>query len=149
MSLQADRWYYIDDGPLFETLPHLVDHYIKHMDGLPVLLMEPIPPTHNVRPPVSVPPPRQALPTVPVSSKPSPAGGRPKPPPPRPSLKRVSCAASITSFLNQDLLSVCNSFRYRFIFCKKKLRRNKLYACIRQGIKGKRYSRPAILNFRF
>jgi len=40
---RADRWLYIDDGPLFDTLPHLVDHYIKHSDGLPTILKEAIP----------------------------------------------------------------------------------------------------------
>eukprot|EP00794_Sanderia_malayensis_P011308 gene11308-12490_t len=53
---RADRWYYIDDGPLFETLPHLVDHYCTHMDGLPVLLRFPVAPELPHRPAAPLPP---------------------------------------------------------------------------------------------
>ncbi|XP_032240951.1 tyrosine-protein kinase HTK16 isoform X2 [Nematostella vectensis] len=41
---RSDRWFYIDDGPLFETLPHVIDHYSKSADGLPVLLQFAVPP---------------------------------------------------------------------------------------------------------
>ena len=88
--LQADRWYYIDDGPLFETLPHLIDHYRKHMDGLPVLLMEPVPSSHDVRAAAPVPP-KPTLPSFPMPGNFPPITGRPKPPP-RPSGKSVSFA---------------------------------------------------------
>ncbi|XP_031568891.1 tyrosine-protein kinase HTK16-like [Actinia tenebrosa] len=49
---RSDRWFYIDDGPLFETLPHVIDHYSKYADGLPVLLQFSIPP--DGKPPVSL-----------------------------------------------------------------------------------------------
>lgn len=41
---RADRWFYIDDGPLFETLPHLVDHYLQYADGLPCVIKSPVQP---------------------------------------------------------------------------------------------------------
>jgi len=69
---RADRWFYIDDGPLFETLPHLVDHYMKHSDGLPTILKEAIPssisripPRPSVRPNVRPVRPGLSLPPVP------------------------------------------------------------------------------------
>ncbi|XP_065056009.1 tyrosine-protein kinase HTK16-like [Rhopilema esculentum] len=86
---RADRWYYIDDGPLFETLPHAVDHYSTHMDGLPVLLREAVPPSTETRP-AQAPPSRsgpwnsaapRASPKPPVGSKPLPM--------PRANLKHV------------------------------------------------------------
>lgn len=49
---RSDRWFYIDDGPLFETLPHVIDHYSRCADGLPVLLKMAVPPDGN--PPVTV-----------------------------------------------------------------------------------------------
>ena len=85
---QADRWYYIDDGPLFETLPHLIDHYCKHMDGLPVLLQQAVPPSLDVRAPLPIPS-RPALPTGQVPGKAPPPSGKRKPPP-RPIPTRVS-----------------------------------------------------------
>ena len=50
--VQSDRWFYIDDGPLFETLPHVIDHYSRCADGLPVLLKMALPPDGN--PPVVI-----------------------------------------------------------------------------------------------
>lgn len=38
------RHFYIDDGPYFRTLSHLVEHYSKYEDGLPGLLLRPIRP---------------------------------------------------------------------------------------------------------
>lgn len=52
MLLQSDRWFYIDDGPLFETLPHVIDHYSRCADGLPVLLQMAVPPDGN--PPITI-----------------------------------------------------------------------------------------------
>lgn len=49
---RADRWFYIDDGPLFETLPHLVDHYMQYADGLPTLLRFPVPSAENRKRPL-------------------------------------------------------------------------------------------------
>ena len=57
---QADRFFYIDDGPLFETLPHVIDHYSKSADGLPVLLKMAVPPTGH--PPINIAH-RAAMPT--------------------------------------------------------------------------------------
>lgn len=37
-------WYFIDDGPLFDSLPAVVDHYMMFVDGLPTLLKCPVPP---------------------------------------------------------------------------------------------------------
>lgn len=31
---QGDRWFFIDDGPYFESLESLVDHHMKRPDGL-------------------------------------------------------------------------------------------------------------------
>ena len=39
------KYYFIDDGPYFRSLPHLIEHYMKYEDGLPGLLTKPIPPT--------------------------------------------------------------------------------------------------------
>ncbi|XP_041483640.1 tyrosine-protein kinase HTK16-like [Lytechinus variegatus] len=36
--------YYIDDGPYFDTLEQLIDHYSRYDDGLPTQLLFPIPP---------------------------------------------------------------------------------------------------------
>lgn len=59
------------------------------MDGLPVLLMEAIAPSHDIRPAVSTHR-KQSLPELPVASKtPPPLGPRPKPRP-KPNLKQVS-----------------------------------------------------------
>lgn len=49
---RSDRWFYIDDGPLFETLPHVIDHYSRCADGLPVLLQMAVPPDGN--PPITI-----------------------------------------------------------------------------------------------
>lgn len=49
---RSDRWFYIDDGPLFETLPHVIDYYSRCADGLPVLLKMAVPPDGN--PPVTI-----------------------------------------------------------------------------------------------
>lgn len=71
--VQSDRWFYIDDGPLFETLPHVIDHYSRCADGLPVLLKMALPPDGN--PPVVVqnipaPPTRKRPPLTPALSTP-------------------------------------------------------------------------------
>lgn len=42
ISTRSDCWFYIDDGPLFATLPHLIDHYMHYADGLPLTLKLPI-----------------------------------------------------------------------------------------------------------
>jgi hypothetical protein len=39
------KYYFIDDGPYFRSLSHLIEHYMKYEDGLPGLLTKPIPPT--------------------------------------------------------------------------------------------------------
>ncbi|CAB4029667.1 Tyrosine- kinase HTK16, partial [Paramuricea clavata] len=49
---KGDRWFYIDDGPLFETLPHLVDYYGALADGLPHQLLRAIQPNGN--PPIAL-----------------------------------------------------------------------------------------------
>ena len=72
--IQSDRWFYIDDGPLFETLPHVIDHYSRCADGLPVLLKMALPPDGN--PPVviqniPVPPMRKRPPLMPAISSPA------------------------------------------------------------------------------
>ena len=41
---QSDRWYFIDDGPLFDTLEGAIDHYMLFPDGLPTILRYPVPP---------------------------------------------------------------------------------------------------------
>lgn len=38
------RLFFIDDGPYFRNLSHLVEHYSKYEDGLPGLLLKPIRP---------------------------------------------------------------------------------------------------------
>lgn len=72
--VQSDRWFYIDDGPLFETLPHVIDHYSRCADGLPVLLKMALPPDGN--PPIviqniPVPPTRKRPPLTPALSSPA------------------------------------------------------------------------------
>ena len=52
LLMKSDRWFYIDDGPLFETLPHVIDHYSRCADGLPVLLKMALPPDGN--PPIDI-----------------------------------------------------------------------------------------------
>ena len=71
---QSDRWFYIDDGPLFETLPHVIDYYSRCADGLPVLLKMAVPPDGN--PPIHiqnipVPPTRKRSPLTPALSFPA------------------------------------------------------------------------------
>lgn len=71
---RSDRWFYIDDGPLFETLPHVIDHYSRCADGLPVLLKMALPP--GGKPPVvlqniPVPPMRKRPPLTPAISSPA------------------------------------------------------------------------------
>ena len=36
------KYFFIDDGPYFKSLEHLVEHYTKYEDGLPGLLTRPI-----------------------------------------------------------------------------------------------------------
>ncbi|XP_066920050.1 tyrosine-protein kinase HTK16-like [Clytia hemisphaerica] len=91
---RADRWFYIDDGPLFETLPHLVDHYLQYADGLPCVIKIPVPSPENrnltKRSPLP-PPPAQGHPQSPLPGNPS---GNPVSPlvlpsrPPRPSTRK-------------------------------------------------------------
>lgn len=45
MCLRPDEAYYIDHGPLFASLPELVDYYVMFTDGLPALLRYPVPPS--------------------------------------------------------------------------------------------------------
>ena len=40
--------YYIDDGPFFESLEHLIDHYCRIPDGLPTTLMFSINPSGQI-----------------------------------------------------------------------------------------------------
>ena len=47
---QGDLWYFIDDGPLFDSLPAVVDHYMLFVDGLPTLLRYPVPIPGSSRP---------------------------------------------------------------------------------------------------
>ena len=42
---QGDLWYFIDDGPLFDSLGAVIDHYMLFPDGLPTLLRYPVPPS--------------------------------------------------------------------------------------------------------
>ncbi len=42
MYFQSDLWYFIDDGPLFDSLPAVIDHYMLFQDGLPTLLRYPV-----------------------------------------------------------------------------------------------------------
>lgn len=39
-----NKYYFIDDGPYFKSLPSLIEHYTKYEDGLPGLLTKPISP---------------------------------------------------------------------------------------------------------
>ena len=39
-----EKLYYIDDGPYFRRLSHLIDHYSKYEDGLPCALRRPVEP---------------------------------------------------------------------------------------------------------
>ena len=41
---QFDKWYFADDGPLFDSLSSFVEHYMMFADGLPTLLRYPVPP---------------------------------------------------------------------------------------------------------
>ncbi|KAL0268767.1 UNVERIFIED_CONTAM: hypothetical protein PYX00_010583 [Menopon gallinae] len=43
-------FYFIDDGPLLDSLEHVIDHYSRMQDGLPTVLQIPIPP--KPKPPV-------------------------------------------------------------------------------------------------
>ena len=73
LLLKSDRWFYIDDGPLFETLPHIIDHYSRCADGLPVLLKMALPSDGN--PPIDIhkipiPPVRKRVLLTPAVSSP-------------------------------------------------------------------------------
>ena len=46
----APKFYFIDDGPYFRTLPHLIEHYTKYADGLPGLLRRAISPLAQLIP---------------------------------------------------------------------------------------------------
>lgn len=37
-----NKYYFIDDGPFFRSLCHLIEHYSRYEDGLPGLLVRPI-----------------------------------------------------------------------------------------------------------
>lgn len=43
-------YYFIDDGPLLESLEHVIDYYSRMQDGLPTVLQIPVPP--KPKPPV-------------------------------------------------------------------------------------------------
>ena len=45
-----ERTFYIDDGPYFDTLGHLIDHYCRIPDGLPTILTCSVNPLGEVRP---------------------------------------------------------------------------------------------------
>lgn len=49
------RYFYIDDGPYFRNLSHLVEHYSKYEDGLPGLLLKVIRPNSVLLPPSAGP----------------------------------------------------------------------------------------------
>ena len=73
LLMKSDRWFYIDDGPLFETLPHVIDHYSRCADGLPVLLKMALPSDGN--PPIDIhkipiPPVRKRVLLTPAVSSP-------------------------------------------------------------------------------
>ncbi|XP_038070624.1 tyrosine-protein kinase HTK16-like [Patiria miniata] len=56
--------FFIDDGPYFDTIEHLVDHYMHYDDGLPMRLLQPISqygPPANQYPAVPDHPPRGAV----------------------------------------------------------------------------------------
>lgn len=44
------RYYFIDDGPYFRSLAHLVEHYSKYEDGLPGILTRPVAPNVDIMP---------------------------------------------------------------------------------------------------
>lgn len=50
-----NEYLFIDDGPYFDSLEHLIEHYRTMPDGLPGELLYPVPP--NPRPPVPEMPP--------------------------------------------------------------------------------------------
>lgn len=47
-SQQQQRFYFIDDGPYFRSLSHLIEHYTKYEDGLPGILTKPIHPSSTM-----------------------------------------------------------------------------------------------------
>ena len=53
---ESDCWYFIDDGPLFDTLPAVVDHHTIFADGLPTTLLYPVPPSGKKNMQFSAPP---------------------------------------------------------------------------------------------
>ncbi|XP_006819141.1 tyrosine-protein kinase HTK16-like [Saccoglossus kowalevskii] len=48
--VHKDDMYYIDDGPLFQTLENLVEHYTRYDDGLPGMLGQPVSPIQRAVP---------------------------------------------------------------------------------------------------
>lgn len=44
----SGRYYFIDDGPYFRSLVHLIEHYSKYEDGLPGILTRPISPSVDI-----------------------------------------------------------------------------------------------------
>lgn len=71
---ESDRWYFIDDGPLFDSLPAVIEHYMLFTDGLPTLLRFSVPPGDNTRGAsfqAKAPPPGQVLFAQVLASKPS------------------------------------------------------------------------------
>lgn len=94
---ESDLWYFIDDGPLFDSLPAVVDHYMLFTDGLPTLLRFPVPapgtrlPHNPGRPP---PPPGQLL--FSKTNMPAPVRGY-KPPIPAPSTPPPPSSSHLTS----------------------------------------------------
>jgi tyrosine-protein kinase len=45
-----DTLFYIDDGPYFNSLELLIEHYMKYEDGLPGRLVSPVEPDKKVKP---------------------------------------------------------------------------------------------------
>lgn len=58
---ESDLWYFIDDGPLFDSLPAVMDHYMMFQDGLPTVLRHPVNSVGKKITPSKSPPPGQVL----------------------------------------------------------------------------------------
>lgn len=43
-SFEQGNYFFIDDGPLFESMEHVIDYYSRMQDGLPTVLQSPVPP---------------------------------------------------------------------------------------------------------
>ncbi|KAK6619535.1 hypothetical protein RUM43_012292 [Polyplax serrata] len=60
-------YYFIDDGPLLESLEHVIDYYSRMQDGLPTVLQIPVPP--KPKPPVPEFPRHGLSATMPLKKK--------------------------------------------------------------------------------